>query len=155
MTLYLAQFTFNYGLKYKHQQTLDFPIVCHSHITKLIDHYSAHRIHATLASTVQHCPTPAITVLYCPTHYHCPTLSWHSLSLSHAVPTLPICPTLSNTHYHCLALSHILHHIISKSALYLYRYTKTYKPKTELWTSKFLLKVTPKYIALKNYKTTK
>ena len=52
-------------LLHMHLQTQEFPIVCHSHNTKLIVCYIAHSIHVMLASTVpnlefdiSHCRAP-------------------------------------------------------------------------------------------------
>ena len=38
--------------KLPHQQSLEFPIDCHSHVTKIIVRYIAYSIHVTLASAV-------------------------------------------------------------------------------------------------------
>ena len=78
------------------QQTQEFPIVCHSHVTNIIVYYSAHtRIHAMLSSTVP-----------------------HSLSLSGTVPhslsfpgTVPHSLLLSGTVTHSLLMSGTVRYI--------------------------------------------
>ena len=89
-------------------QTPEFPIVWHSHITKIIVRHSAHRIHALLGSAVQQCPTLAITVR------HRPTSLWLSGAVTLVPMTVRHCPTCPMTVRHCptcpyysSALSHI------------------------------------------------